>query len=57
MTIRRGSMLVIAFLLVAALVLALGSSLLADWQVVLAFLLGIAACALLFLNVRELLRD
>jgi hypothetical protein len=53
----RFILLVIAFLLVAALVLALGSSLLADWQVVLALLLGIAACALLFLNVRELLRD
>jgi hypothetical protein len=53
----RFALLVGALLLVAALVVALGSSLLADWQVVLAFLLGISAGALLVLNLRELLRD
>jgi len=53
----RFAVLVVASLLVAALLLALGSALVADWRVVLAFLLGLAAAALLFLNVRELVRD
>jgi hypothetical protein len=53
----RFALLVVAFVVVGALVLALGGALLADWQLVVAFLLGLAAAALLFLNVRELLRD
>ena len=53
----RFAVLVVASLLIAALLLALGSALVADWRVVLAFLLGVAAVALLFLNVRELVRD
>jgi hypothetical protein len=53
----RFALLVVAFLVVGALVLALGGALVADWQVVIALLLGLAAAALLFLNVRELLRD
>jgi hypothetical protein len=53
----RFAVLVVAALLIAALVLALGSALVADWRVVLAFVLGLAAVALLFLNVRELVRD
>ena len=53
----RFALLVVVFMVVAALVLSLGSALLADWQLVLALLLGLAAAALLFLNVRELLRD
>jgi hypothetical protein len=53
----RFALLVVAFMVVAALVLALGGALLADWQVVLALVLGLAAAALLFLNVRELVRD
>ena len=53
----RFAILVVASLLIAALLLALGSALVADWRVVLAFLLGVAAVALLFLNVRELVRD
>jgi hypothetical protein len=53
----RFSVLVVVFMVVAALVLALGGALLADWQLVLALLVGLAAAALLFLNVRELIRD
>jgi multisubunit Na+/H+ antiporter MnhB subunit len=53
----RFALLVVAFLAVGALVLALSGALLADWQLVVAFPLGLAAAALLFLNVRELLRD
>ncbi len=53
----RFTLLVAAFLVVGALVLALGGALIADWQLVVALLLGLAAAALLILNVRELLRD
>jgi hypothetical protein len=53
----RFVLLVVAFVVVAALVLALSGALLADWRLVVAVLLGLAAAALLFLNVRELLRD
>ncbi len=53
----RFALLVVAALVVAALVVALGGALVADWQLVIAFLLGLAAAALLFLNVRELVRD
>jgi hypothetical protein len=53
----RFAFLVVASLLVATLVLALGSAVVADWRVVLAFMLGLAAAALLFLNIRELVRD
>jgi hypothetical protein len=53
----RFALLVVVAMAVAALVLALGGALLADWQLVLAFLVGLAAAALLFLNVRELIRD
>jgi hypothetical protein len=53
----RFAVLVVASSLIAALLLALGSALVADWRVVLAFALGVAAVALLFLNVRELVRD
>jgi hypothetical protein len=53
----RFALLVVVAMVVAALVLALGGALLADWQLVLALLVGLAAAALLFLNVRELIRD
>ncbi len=53
----RFAVLVVVFLVFAAVVLALGRVLVADWRVVVAFLLGLAAAALLFLNVRELVRD
>ncbi|TFH17852.1 MAG: hypothetical protein E4H05_05980 [Acidimicrobiales bacterium] len=53
----RFALLVVAFLVVGALVLALGGALVADWQLVVALMLGLAAAALLFLNIRELLRD
>ncbi len=53
----RFALLVVAFMVVGALVLTLSGALLADWQLVVAVLLGLAAAALLFLNVRELLRD
>jgi hypothetical protein len=53
----RFAVLVVASLLIAALLLALGGALVADWQVVLAFVLGLAAAALLVLNARELVRD
>jgi len=53
----RFALLVAAFVVVGGLVLALGGALVADWRLVVALLLGFAAVALLFLNVRELLRD
>ncbi len=53
----RFALLVLAFLAVGALALALSGALIADWRLVVALLLGLAAAALLFLNVRELLRD
>ena len=53
----RFALLVVAALVVAALAVALGGALIADWQLVIALLLGLAAAALLFLNVRELVRD
>jgi hypothetical protein len=53
----RFVLLVVAFVIVAALVFALSGALLADWRLIAAVLLGLAAAALLFLNVRELLRD
>jgi hypothetical protein len=49
--------LVAAFLLVAAVALVVATQLIDDWRLVVAVLLGLAAAALLFLNVRELLRD
>jgi hypothetical protein len=53
----RFVLLVVAAFVVAALVLALSGAIIADWRLVVAGLLGLAAAALLFLNVRELLRD
>lgn len=53
----RFVLLVVAAFAVAALVVALSGALIADWRLVVAVLLGLAAAALLFLNVRELLRD
>jgi hypothetical protein len=49
--------LVVVFLLVAAVALVVAVQLIEDWRLVVAVLLGLAAAALLFLNVRELLRD
>jgi hypothetical protein len=49
--------LVVAFLLVAAVALVVAVQLIEDWRLVVAVLFGLAAAALLFLNVRELLRD
>jgi hypothetical protein len=53
----RFALLVVASLLLAALLLAVGGALVADWRIVLAAVLGLAALALLVLNVRELVRD
>jgi hypothetical protein len=53
----RFVLLVVTFVVSGALALALSGALLADWQLVVVILLGAAAAALLFVNVRELLRD
>ena len=53
----RFAMLAVAALAVGVLALALSEQLVQDWRIVAATLLGVAAAALLFVNVRELLRD
>jgi hypothetical protein len=53
----RFAVLVALGIAVGALALAITGALVADWRLVVATLLALAAAALLFLNVRELLRD
>jgi hypothetical protein len=53
----RFAVLIVAILVVGALLLSLSGALVADWRLVVGLLLGLAAAALLFLNIRELLRD
>jgi hypothetical protein len=53
----RFALLVVAGLVIAALALAAAQQVISDWRIVVAGVLGAAAAALLFLNVRELLRD
>jgi hypothetical protein len=51
------ALLVVAAFAIGALALAVSQQVIADWRIVLATLLGLAAGALLILNVGELLRD
>jgi hypothetical protein len=51
------ALLVVAAFAVGALALAVSQQVIADWRIVLATILGLAAGALLILNVGELLRD
>lgn len=53
----RFAFLVVVALAVGALVITISEQLVQDWRLVVAGGLGFAAAALLFLNVRELLRD
>lgn len=53
----RFAVLIVAILVVGALLLSLSGVLVADWGLVVGLPLGLAAAALLFLNIRELLRD
>ena len=53
----RFALILVAFVVVGLVVVALATRLIEDWRVVVASFVGLAAAALLFLNVRELLRD
>jgi hypothetical protein len=53
----RFALLVAAAVVVATLALAVSQQVIADWRIVVAVVLGLAAGALLILNVGELLRD
>ena len=50
-------MMVATFLVFGSVALVVTAELINDWRLVVAVVLGFAAAALLFLNVRELLRD
>ena len=50
-------LLVATFLVFGSVALVVTAELINDWRLVVAVVLGFAAAALLFLNVRELLRD
>lgn len=49
--------ILVAFVVVGFLAVAITTRLIEDWRVVVAGIVGLAAAALLLLNVRELLRD
>jgi hypothetical protein len=53
----RFALLVVVAFAVGAVVLAASQQLVQDWRIVVATVLGLAAAALLFLNIRELVRD
>ena len=53
----RFAVLVATFLVFGSVALVVTAELINDWRLVVAVVLGFAAAALLFLNVRELLRD
>ncbi len=53
----RFALILVAFVVVGFMAIAITTRLIEDWRVVVAGIVGLAAAALLFLNVRELLRD